>query len=217
MPTIRHATTLAGILYLITHVTSVAAVILYGTVLTDPEWITTGQSTTLPKIGALADMVLALAVLGTGVVLHSVIRRVSERGATAYVALRTLEASAIAVGAALVVAAVSVPPSGIAVPLSQGILSIYHWVFLMGMGLVVGVHTVVLALVLRRHRLVTWWIPHLGIGGAVLVTASNLAVMFGAHDQISVTSAVAAVPIFAWEISLAVHLIWKGLRVRELH
>lgn len=209
----RRTARLAGILYLITHVTSVAAVILYGTLLTDPEWVSSGQSATMPKLGALADFILGVAVLGTGVVLHSLIRHASERGATAYAALRTLEASAILMGAALLVAAVSVPESDIAAQLSYGIVGIYHWVFLIGMGLVVGVHTTVLALVLRRHNLIARWITTLGIVGAILVTVSNLAVMFGIHDQVSATAAVAAIPIFAWEISLAVHLIWKGLRV----
>jgi hypothetical protein len=40
--------------------------------------------------------------------------------------------------------------------------------------------------------------------------------MFGAYPQESGFTAVGAVPVFAWEISLAVYLIAKGLRSRPV-
>jgi hypothetical protein len=52
----------------------------------------------------------------------------------------------------------------------------------------------------------------LGLVGAPLVVLSNLAVRFGLQSQVSPTAALAAVPIFAWEISLAVYLIVRGSR-----
>jgi hypothetical protein len=36
--------------------------------------------------------------------------------------------------------------------------------------------------------------------------------MFGLYQQISVWSAITAVPVFAWEICLALYLIVKGFR-----
>jgi hypothetical protein len=76
---------------------------------------------------------------------------------------------------------------------------------------VVGVHTVVLAYTLHRFRLVARFIPILGLAGGPLVFASNLGVMFGAYSSVSATTAVGAVPVFAWEVSLATYLIVKGL------
>ncbi len=36
--------------------------------------------------------------------------------------------------------------------------------------------------------------------------------MFGLYEQISVWGAIAAVPVFAWEISLALYPILRGFR-----
>ena len=47
----------------------------------------------------------------------------------------------------------------------------------------------------------------LGLVGGPLVFASGAAQMFGLYGQISVWAAITAVPVFAWEICLALYLI----------
>jgi hypothetical protein len=37
-------------------------------------------------------------------------------------------------------------------------------------------------------------------------------VLFGLIEQISAAGAVTALPVFAWEVSLALHLVVKGFR-----
>jgi hypothetical protein len=93
----------------------------------------------------------------------------------------------------------------------QALVAVHNWTFLVGPGLVVGVNTVVLAVALYRFRLVPRFIPILGLIGGPLVFASDLGVMFGVYPQESGITAVGAVPVFAWEISLAIYLIAKGL------
>lgn len=212
MATYRRPGALAGAMYLLTHVTSVGAVVLYGTMLTDEAWGEGGGSALPQQLGALLDVVLAVAIVGTAVALYPHVRRRSQTGAIAYVGLRTLEAGVAAVGAVMVMAAVQMRDVGQA-DVAAGLVETYAWAFFVGPGLVVGVHTVVLAAVLRRHALVPQWITWLGLVGATLVTASNLLIFFGLQDQVSVTASLAAVPIFAWEISLALFLILKGLRL----
>jgi Domain of unknown function (DUF4386) len=51
-----------------------------------------------------------------------------------------------------------------------------------------------------------------GLIGGPLVFVSSIAVMFGLYKQISVWAAIAAFPVFAWEMSLAVWLIAKGFK-----
>jgi len=51
----------------------------------------------------------------------------------------------------------------------------------------------------------------LGLGGGPLIFASSAAVLSGRYGQVSVWGSIAAVPVFAWEMSLAVRLIVKGL------
>src|SRR5262249_19715643 len=92
------------------------------------------------------------------------------------------------------------------------LVAVHNWTFLIGQGLVVGVHTALLAAVLYRFRLVPRFIPVLGLIGGPLVVASNLRGMCGAYEQESAFTAVGAIPVFAWEICLAVYLIARGFR-----
>ena len=69
-----------------------------------------------------------------------------------------------------------------------------------------------LAYLLYRSGLVPRFIPVLGLVGGPLVFASDAAQMFGIYEQISAWAAIAAVPVFAWEICLALYLILKGFR-----
>jgi hypothetical protein len=63
-----------------------------------------------------------------------------------------------------------------------------------------------------RTRLVPRAIAVLGFVGGSLIFVSPLAVMFGFYEQLSTTGVIAALPVFAWEVSLAVYLIAKGCK-----
>jgi hypothetical protein len=89
---------------------------------------------------------------------------------------------------------------------------LHDWTFLVGPSFVLGTNTVLLACLLYRSGLVPRFIPVLGLVGGPLVFASGAAQMFGLYQQISAWAAVTAVPVFAWEISLALYLIVKGFR-----
>jgi hypothetical protein len=55
----------------------------------------------------------------------------------------------------------------------------------------------------------------LGLIGGPLIFASATAVLFGLYKQVSVWGTIAAIPVLAWEISLAVWLIVKDpIRLR---
>jgi hypothetical protein len=45
-----------------------------------------------------------------------------------------------------------------------------------------------------------------------VVFSSSLAVLFGLYEQTSAVAGVAAIPVFAWELSLAGWMIAKGFR-----
>ena len=74
------------------------------------------------------------------------------------------------------------------------------------------VNTLLLAWLMHRSGLVLRWIAVLGLTGGALIFASATAVLFGLYDQISAMGTIAALPVFAWEMSLAVYLIAKGFR-----
>jgi hypothetical protein len=59
-------------------------------------------------------------------------------------------------------------------------------------------------------------IPAIGLIGAPLLAASATATLFGISDQVSAVSAVAALPIALWELSLGTWLVVRGFR-RPVH
>ncbi len=212
----------AGSLYLTTHVTSVAALVMYGPVLHHPDYITGSGSQSEVLVGGLLEVVLALAVVGTAVTLYPTIKEHSPAGALAYAALRTLEAATIIVGVVALLAVVTLRQDLAAgagtdhasLVVGQALVAVHNWTFLIGPGLVCGTNTIVLAHLLHRSGLVARFIPWLGLAGGPIVIASNIAVMFGAYAQESRPAAIGALPIFAWEVSLAIHLICRGFITR---
>jgi hypothetical protein len=206
----RRTTIAAGAFYFVTHVTSVAALVLYGPVLDHPE---SGPDTPV-LVGGLLEVVCALAIVGTAIALYPAVKRHSPGGALGYAALRTLEAATILAGVVTLLGVVTLRQKNAEALTVSGpaLVAVHNWTFLIGQGLVVGVDTVVLAYVLYRFSLVPRAIPILGLIGGPLVFASNLGVMFGAYPQKSAITGAAALPVFAWEVSLAIYLIAKGLR-----
>ena len=206
----RTTARIAGALYFVTHVTSVGAVILYGASAYDSQSPLAGRSSVL--IGALLEIVLAVGVVGTGIALLPLLRRYSSGVAAGYLALRTLEASVILTGVVVLLPVVAQPSLSTSPGLgSDAILSlrlIHDWTFLVGPGLIVPFHTVLLAWLLWRKALVPGFIPVLGFIGGPIVGVMNLALMFGVSRPIAIT----AVPAFAWEVSLAAYLILRGIR-----
>jgi hypothetical protein len=67
-----------------------------------------------------------------------------------------------------------------------------------------------MAYLMYKSRLVPRFIPVLGLVGGPLVFAYNTAKMFGISEQILSWAAIGVVPIFAWEVTLAIWLIVKG-------
>lgn len=211
MTSTRRTAIAVGVLFLITHVTSIAALALYGPVLNHSD----GPDTQV-LLGALLEVVLALAIVGTAVAIFPVVKRQHEGIALGYVGLRTLEAGVIAVGVVPLLSIVTLrqnltDTTG-AATVERAMVAFHNWTFLVGPSFVCGTNTVLLAYLLYRSGLVARFIPVLGLAGGPLVFASGAAQLFGLYGQFSAWSGIAAVPVFAWEICLAVSLIARGFR-----
>lgn len=202
MTHLRANAALVGALFLTTHVTSVAARILYGS----------GDSTSI-HVGAVLEVVLALAVVGTSVALYPVASRVAPSVAMGYVGLRTLEASVILVGVVAVLTSLTVR---VAHPdIAAALHALEEWAFVVGPGLVCGANTVLMAWIMRTSGLVPRFIGWLGLVGGPLVFAINIVKLFGFESAVAPWGGLAVVPVFAWEISLALYLIIRGYRTSD--
>jgi len=217
MNSTRKTALVAGIFYLLTEVTAIGALLSYGPILSDPTYIAASGDDTRVLIGAFLEVLLAVAVVGSAVTLYPVIKMYGGGLALGYVAGRLIEAAIILVGTMSLLTIVTLRSDGptdsqAAVTVGQSLVALHGWTFLFGPKLALGVNTVLLASLMFRSRLVPRPIAVLGLFGGSLVFVSGTAVLFGAYADLSVTGFAAAMPVLAWELSVALWMIIKGFR-----
>ena len=218
MDSTRRTAVVTGLFFLIAAVAAVIGLALYDPVLNDPDHVLGAGGDTQVLLGAFFEVLLVAGVIGTGVAVYPVVKRHGAGMALGYAVGRGLEAAVISVGIVSVLAVVALrqDPGGAdddtLVTVARSLVAVHDATFLLGPGLVIGVNTLLLAILMYRSRLVPRPIAVLGLVGGPLVFASSTAVLFGAYDQLSVFGGLAAVPVAGWEMALAAYLIVRGLR-----
>jgi Domain of unknown function (DUF4386) len=204
----------AGVIYLITFV-SIPTLSLYGPVRNDPNYILGPGPDTPILIGAILEVIVALAYVGTAVVLYPVVKRQHEGIAMGFVGSRVLEAATIFAGVVSLLSVVTLRQAGAgadALATGQALVAFNNWTFLLGQGVLPAVNALLLGALLYRSRLVPRIIPLVGLIGAPLLLVSDIGVLFGLWPQVSGLTAIAALPIALWEFSLGVWLVVKGFK-----
>src|SRR5512133_2346009 len=212
MDSLRKTALVAGLLYVITFI-SIPTLVLYGPVLSHPNYIVGPGPDTPVIIGGILEVIVALAGVGTAVVLYPVVKRQNEAAALGFVGSRTLEAAAIVAGVVSLLSVVTLRQAGAgvgALVTGQALVASYNWSFLLGQSLMPVVNALLLGSLLYRSRLVPRILPVLGFIGAPLLLAATLAAMFGIIDRSSGLAALTALPIALWEFSLGIWLVVKG-------
>ena len=145
MPT-RKLATITGLLWIATFVTSIAAVLLYGPLLTNENFILgAGGGDTRIFVGATLEVLLIIANIGTAVLPYALFKRYNEKLAVGFVTARLVECGFIAVGIVSVLAIMTLrqDPAGASddtlVALGQSLVAVHDATFLLGPGIVVGV------------------------------------------------------------------------------
>lgn len=215
----RRTARVAGVLYLITFV-SIPTLGLYRPVLDHVGTFVLGAGSDTGVLwGALTEVVVGLAGVGTAVVLFPVLKRQSESAALGLVAARMLETSLIFVGVISMlsivtlrtdVAGASGTDSSSLVTTGHGLVGVYNWTFLLSQSLMPVACDLLLGYLLLRSALVPRALPLIALVGAPLLLVSDIAVFFGAYDRVSPLSGLAALPVAVFEFSLGVWLIVKG-------
>ena len=215
----RKTALLAGVFFVVAAAAAILGLALYGPVLDDTGFVTGAGSESEVLLGAFFEVLVAISVVGTAVTLYPVVRRHGEGLAIGYVAGRVLEATVIAVGMISLLAVVTLRQgTGDAAALaavSDALVAVHDWTFLIGPGFAIGVNTLMLAYLMYRSELVPRWIARIGLVGGPLLFASSTAVLFGAYGQLDPIAGALAFPVFAWEMSLAAYLIVRGFRTGQ--
>jgi hypothetical protein len=216
----RKTAFVAGLLYLITYL-AIPTIALYGPVLSDPGFILSSGSSTGVLWGAVLELIVVLAIVGTGVALFPVLRRQNEGVALGFVTSRLFEGGVITLGIISLLSVVTLQrevgatagaDTGSLVIAGRSLVAAHDWSFLIGQTLLPGINALLLGSLFYRSGLVPRGIPMLGLIGGPLLVASAIGQVIGINEQYSVFSAIAVLPIFLWELLLGLWLVFKGFR-----
>ena len=217
MPTHRKISLTAGILYILTFV-SIPTLVIYGQVKSVGYVLGTGPDTPA-IIGGVLEIIVALAGIGTAVVLFSILKKQSETAALGLVAARILESGTIFAGVAFLLTIVSLRQAGAgadALATSQMLAVMYDRIFLLGQSFMPAICDLLLGFMLYKSRLVPRELSLIGIIGGPLLLVGYFAVMFGLLDQHGALAGLSAVGVALFEFSLGLWLIFKGFNPQAI-
>jgi hypothetical protein len=203
-----------GVLYLITFVTSIPALALYEPALRHPVAFAAGAGNVDNiYLGALLELLLIIANLGTAVVIVPIMRRQFEELSLGYVTARVFECTFILVGivAMLGIATLHQDAAGASEgTVSYTLAAIKDWTFLLGPGWVVGWgNGLILGYMMYRTGLVPRAATWLGLVGGPLIIISGTIVLFGGNPAATALKGPASLPEALWELFLGVYCtIW---------
>ena len=209
----RKTSLAAGVLYLLTFV-SIPTLAMYGPV-KGANYVLGAGPDTGAIFGGILEMIVALAGIGTAVALFQVVKRQNEGVALGFVASRTLEAAGTFASVACLLTVVTLRQEGAgasALVTSHALVALYDRLFLITQSFIPAVNALLLGYLLYQSRLVPRALPLLGLIGAPLLVAADLAVLFDLIGRTSTPALVTALPIALWEFSLGVWLVVKGFK-----
>src|SRR5215203_2381242 len=214
-----------GVLFLITYATSIPAVFLYGPLLDDPRYILGGGAAdNSVSLGALLELILIIANIGSAVVLWPVAKRVNEILALGFVTARVMESVFIAVGLLSLLSVVTLrqeaaagADGGSLVAVGQALVANHGWTFLLGPGFVVGVgNGLILGYLMYRSGLLPRAMAILGLIAGPVLLARFVGILFGVFEPGSVLGSLMVAPEFLWELSLGIWLTVRGFNPSAL-
>lgn len=217
MPSHRKISLTAGLLYLLTFV-SIPTLAMYSQV-KSANYITSSGSDTSAIIGAILEVIVALAGIGTAIVLFPLLKKQSESMALGLVASRILEASSIFIGAAVIMTIVTLHQTNAgssALASSHTLSIIYDRIFLQSQSFMPAINDLLLGLLLYKSRLVPRALSSLGIFGAFMLLAGYLAIMFNVAPQHGALAGVAGMFVALFEFSLGIWLVVKGFNPKAV-
>jgi hypothetical protein len=211
-----------GLLFLITYATSIPALLLFGPVLNDAQYVSGAGSDTQIQFAALLEFILIVANIGSAVALYPLVRRRFPVGAIGFVAARIMESAFIGVGILSVLSVVSLRASGgdastLSV-VAEALVAVKNWSFQFGPGFVVPIgNGMLLGWMMFRSGMVPRRLAMIGLVGGPVLFAASTGILFGVLDKRAPLYAIGVAPEFIWELGLGVYLTATGGRVDGLN
>lgn len=223
----RDISIITGVLYIVAAVTAIIGFALYQPILNDTEYIIKDTVNDTQVIwGAFNELILVFSIIGISIMMFPIINKENENIAIGYVCFRLLEAILITIGIISLLSILTLhqefvktlsPNASSFLTIGKLLVSVHNWTFLLGPKLALGPSTLLMSYFLYDSKLVPRFISVLGFVGGSLILICALLVMFGVFNQVSVWGAILAIPVFVYEMSLAVRLIVKGFNSSEVY
>lgn len=221
----RKNAAIIGILFIIATVSAILGLVSYAPILSPDYLIKGAENANQIIFGAICELILVCAAIGTSITFFPYLRRQSETLALGYVCFRSLEAVIIAFGIVGVLSLLTLSqefvkataPDLLLFQASGTILQAVHtWTFMLATKVILGVNTLIYSYVLYRSNLVPRAISVLGLFWALLILIVGLLEMFSIILPVSTIEVLLALPIALYEMILAVWLIVKGFNTSAL-
>lgn len=211
---------IVGWLFIGTFVFSIPAVLLYGPVLDNHSYVSSGGHDRQIALGAFLEILTVVCNIGTAVVLYRVGKRFSQSLSIGYVASRIVESTLIAAGIVSVLAVVTLrqdlsgtDAAGLAVA-SRALVAFHDWTFLLGPSFCAGIgNGVLLGYLMFKSGLIPRRLAMIGLVGGPLAIVAAAGALFGVYDQDSHPQLLLTLPEIVWEASFGIYLVRKGFTV----
>jgi hypothetical protein len=209
------------VLYLITIVTSIPALLLFQPVLDDRVgYVANGGSDNRIFFGALLELLLIIANIATAVVVYPILKRQNHILSLGYGTARIAECTFILVGilAALSIVTLSQQNAGgDEGAIAYTLAALKDWTFLLGPGWVVGWgNGLILGYLMYRSGLVPPRLAMFGLVGGPLIILSGTLVMFGVDRPSGPLQGISTIPEFIWELGLGIYATVWGFRASPI-
>ena len=203
-----------GVLFIITFLTSIPALLLFQPVLDDPVgYISGAGNDNQIYLGALLEFFLIVSGIGTAVVLYPIARRQSETLGLGYVASRIMESVFIAAGMIFMVGVVSLRHD---LPTAHDaaftLAALKDWTFLFGPGFFPLGNGLLLVYLMYRSGLVPRRMAWFGLIGGSLAFIAGVGVLFDQWNAGGTVQSLALIPEIIWELFLGVYCTIWGFR-----
>ena len=199
---------------------AIPAFFFYDPILNHADYVVGSGDDIRVAVGALLEILLAIAGIATAVVIFPIVKRVSESVALGYIASRTVESILILVGVVSLMSVVALRQdladtasnSG-GLDVARGLLAVHDQTALLGPQFCAGLgNGILLGYLMWRSRLLPRPMVMIGLIGGPLALLAGIGVLLGAWDTTSGLPVALTAPEAIWEFSLSVWLLVRGFR-----
>lgn len=214
----RKTALVVGVLFIIATVSAILTIGILGSTLDPPDYLTAvSENETQVVLAVICWLILAVSVLGIGVMMYPILKKYHGGLAQGYVGLRLVEAICIIFSAIVLMSLLTLSKDFGEGALDVGyyqaagslLLALQNWSFEIGTLIFLGLGGLALYYGLYQLKLVPKTLSIWGLIGAACVILYGILGLFGLTADSLVLNILAA-PIAVQEMVLAVWLIVKG-------